>query len=69
MVIGYAVKYYLNEQSKIKPYEQHTKIIIPNFFSHVFNKWAKKYGNKVLNTTPRKINGFYMSLGFLQGDE
>ncbi len=65
LVIGYAVKYYLNEQMKIKPYEDYLKRVLIQFFPKAFNKWAKKYGNSVLNTTPRKINSYYMGLGFL----
>lgn len=69
LVIGYAVKYYLNEPMKIKPYEEFLKRTLPDFFPQVFTKWAREYGNSALNTTPRKINAYYMELGFLEGEE
>jgi hypothetical protein len=65
LVIGYAIKYYLNEPAKAKPYEEHVNKVMEGFIPNVFNKWARKYGNSVLSTTPRKINAYYMSLGFL----
>ena len=62
MVLGYAVKYYLNEQVVIKPYDEEIKQRHPNFFATIFNRWAKKYGNSVLSTTPKKINSYYLGL-------
>ena len=62
MVLGYAVKYYLNEQSTIKPYDDDLKTRYPGFFEGIFNKWAKKYGNTMLATTPKKINTYYIGM-------
>jgi transposase-like protein len=62
LVLGYAVKYYLNEQMVIKPYDEEIKLRHPTFFATIFNRWAKKYGNSVLATTPRKINAYYFEL-------
>lgn len=45
LVLGYAIKFYLNDPMKIKPYEEHLKNLLPNFFPNLFNKWARKYGN------------------------
>jgi hypothetical protein len=61
-VLGYAVKYYLNEQAVIKPYDEEIKGRHPSFFASIFNKWAKKYGNSALATTPRRINAYYLGL-------
>ena len=69
LVIGYAIKYYLNEPAKAKPYEEWINRHIEGFMVNVFNRWARKFGNSVLSTTPRKINAYYMSLGFLEGEE
>lgn len=60
LVIGYSIKYYLNEITKA--YEEYMKKRYPEFFSRIFNAWVDKYSNKVLRTNPRKINLFYMSL-------
>ena len=62
LVLGYAVKYYLNEQMVIKPYDEEIKSRHPTFFATIFNRWAKKYGNSVLATTPRRINAYYFEL-------
>lgn len=62
LVLGYAVKYYLNEQLVIKPYDEEIKLRHPSFFASIFNKWAKKYGNSALATTPRRINSYYNHL-------
>lgn len=62
LVLGYAVKYYLNEQIVIKPYDEEIKLRHPTFFASIFNKWAKKYGNSALATTPRRINAYYNNL-------
>lgn len=62
LVLGYAVKYYLNEQQVIKPYDEEIKMRHPTFFASIFNKWAKKYGNSALATTPRRINSYYLAL-------
>lgn len=62
LVLGYAVKYYLNEQIVIKPYDEEIKLRHPTFFASIFNKWAKKYGNSALATTPRRINSYYQTL-------
>ena len=61
-MLGYAVKYYLNEQAVIKPYDEEIKSRHPTFFASIFNKWAKKYGNSALATTPRRINSYYLAL-------
>ena len=60
LVIGYSIKYYLNEQTR--GYEEEMKIRYPEFFILIFNAWVDKYSNKVLRTNPRKINMFYMQL-------
>jgi hypothetical protein len=62
LVLGYAVKYYLNEQNVIKPYDEEIRLRHPTFFANIFNKWAKKYGNSALATTPRRINSYYLAL-------
>lgn len=62
LVLGYAVKYYLNEQNVIKPYDEEIRQRHPSFFASIFNKWAKKYGNTALATTPRRINSYYLAL-------
>lgn len=54
LVIGYSVKYYLNESTKA--YEDEMKRKYPDFFTSIFNVWVDKYSNKVLRTNPRKIN-------------
>lgn len=59
LVIGYSVKYYLNES---KAYEEEMKRKYPEFFKQVFNSWVDKYSSKVLRTNPRKINEFYIEL-------
>ena len=64
LVIGYAVKYYLNETTK--GYVDEMKRRYPNFFSKVFNEWVDKYSNRVLRTNPRKINIFYNSLFMME---
>lgn len=69
LVIGYAIKYYLNEPLKAKPYEEYANRHIENFIPGIFNKWARNHGNIALSTTPRKINAYYMGLGFLEGEE
>lgn len=56
------MKYYLNEQIVIKPYDEEIKMRHPTFFATIFNRWAKKYGNTVLATTPRRINSYYLGL-------
>ena len=54
----------------IKPYDQEIKTRHPTFFASIFNRWAKKYGNTVLATTPRRINAYYFELASqLQVDE
>ena len=60
MLVGYSVKYYLNES--IKAYEEEIRRQHPSFFTQIFNSWASKYGNKILKTNPRKINSFYMNM-------
>jgi hypothetical protein len=59
VVIGYAVKYYLNEG--IIVYDLEVKKLVPEF-SVVFQAWASKYSNKVLRTNPKRLNTFYIDL-------
>ena len=59
VVIGYAVKYYLNEG--IIVYDLEVKKLVPEF-SVVFQAWASKYSNKVLRTSPKRLNTFYIDL-------
>lgn len=58
LVIGYSVKYYLNESTKA--YEDYLKQKYTEFFPTIFVVWVDKYSSKVLRTNPRKINEFYM---------
>lgn len=59
VVIGFAVKYYLNDN--ITVYDQEVNRQITDF-SSVFKAWAKKYSNEVLRTNPKKLNTFYIDL-------
>ena len=56
MVIGYAVKSYLNDNTAV--YDAKSKEIVPDFET-VFQYWAKRYAHEALRTNPKKLNSFY----------
>ncbi len=59
LIIGYSVKYFLNDEKDVKMYNPGLQNILKNF-NELFSYWKNKYFDNKLIITPKIMNLLYI---------